>query len=76
MRLPVKTVRPLERSCKLDPDREPPLPIDDKDGGCDCETTWKKGDPYPWTRQIATLQMKSRDNRLSAPSARALASST
>jgi nicotinamidase-related amidase/type 1 glutamine amidotransferase len=58
---PAPTVRPLERSCRLDKDREGNLPIDDSDGGCDCERTWKKGDPYPWTRQIATLEIKDGD---------------
>jgi acetyl esterase/lipase/nicotinamidase-related amidase len=57
----VETARPLERWCYLDKDREPPLPIDDSDGGCDCERTWKKGDPYPWTRQIATLEIMDGD---------------
>ena len=54
-------VVPLERWCRLDPDREGQLPIDDSDGGCDCETSWKKGDPYPWTRQIATLEIVDGD---------------
>jgi len=54
-------VVPLERWCRLDPDREGQLPIDDSDGGCDCETSWKKGDPYPWTRQIATLEITDGD---------------
>jgi nicotinamidase-related amidase/type 1 glutamine amidotransferase len=58
---PVKTERPLERWCNLDKEHEPPLPIDDSDGGCDCERTWKPGDPYPWTRQIATLEIKDGD---------------
>jgi nicotinamidase-related amidase/type 1 glutamine amidotransferase len=58
---PVTTARPLERWCYLDKDREPPLPIDDSDGGCDCERTWKKGDPVPWTRQIATLEIMDGD---------------
>ena len=58
---PVKTARPLERWCYLDKEREAALPIDDSDGGCDCERTWKKGDPYPWTRQIATLEIKDGD---------------
>lgn len=58
---PVKTERPLEKWCYLDKDREIALPIDDSDGGCDCERTWKKGDPYPWTRQIATLEIKEGD---------------
>jgi len=54
-------VVPLERWCRLDPDREGRLPIDDSDGGCDCETSWKKGEPYPWTRQIATLEIVAGD---------------
>ena len=58
---PVPTARLLEKWCYLDKDREPPLPIDDSDGGCDCERTWKKGDPYPWTRQIATLEIMDGD---------------
>jgi nicotinamidase-related amidase len=57
----VETARPLANWCYLDKDREPPLPIDDSDGGCDCERTWKKGDPYPWTRQIATLEIMDGD---------------
>jgi nicotinamidase-related amidase/type 1 glutamine amidotransferase len=52
---------PLERWCRLDADREGQLPIDDSDGGCDCETSWKKGDLYPWTRQIATLEIADGD---------------
>jgi nicotinamidase-related amidase len=43
-----RPVVPLQRWCKLDPAHEPPLPIDDSDGGCDdqpqCKTyiAWKK----------------------------------
>lgn len=58
---PVETKRPLENWCYLDKDREGALPIDDSDGGCDCETTWKRGDPYPWTRQIKTLDIMDGD---------------
>jgi nicotinamidase-related amidase/type 1 glutamine amidotransferase len=58
---PVEPVRELRTWCHLDPEREPPLPIDDSDGGCDCERTWKPGDPYPWTRQIATLEILDGD---------------
>lgn len=58
---PVATNRPLEKWCHLDKERELALPIDDTDGGCDCERTWKKGDPYPWTRQIDTLEIKDGD---------------
>ncbi len=54
-------VKPLQRWCKIDPEHEAALPIDDTDGGCDCETTWKRGDPYPWTRQIATLEILDGD---------------
>jgi nicotinamidase-related amidase/type 1 glutamine amidotransferase len=57
----VPTERPLVNWCYLDKDHETPLPIDDTDGGCDCERTWKKGDPYPWTRQIATLEIMDGD---------------
>jgi nicotinamidase-related amidase len=56
----VETARPLLNWCYLDKEREPPLPIDDSDP-CDCERTWKKGDPYPWTRQIATLEIQDGD---------------
>jgi nicotinamidase-related amidase len=52
---------PLKRWCYLDPEKESPLPIDDKDGGCDCPTTWKKGDPYPWTRQHAAIEIAEGD---------------
>lgn len=58
---PVETRRPLEKWCYLDKEREIALPIDDSDGGCDCERTWKPGDPYPWTRQIATLEIMDGD---------------
>src|SRR5581483_5676486 len=36
-----ETKKPLEKWCYLDKDREGALPIDDSDGGCDCERTWK-----------------------------------
>lgn len=52
---------PLQRWCRLDPAREAPLPIDDSDGGCDCPTTWKKGDPYPWTRQHPAIEIAAGD---------------
>ncbi|MEP6670483.1 MAG: cysteine hydrolase family protein [Chthoniobacter sp.] len=52
---------PLKKWCYIDPSKEPPLPIDDTDGGCDCPRTWKKGDPYPWTRQIAAIEIMDGD---------------
>jgi nicotinamidase-related amidase len=50
---------PLERWCKLDPDKEGKLPIDDSDGGC--ETPSKKGPPWPWTRQHEALKIEAGD---------------
>jgi nicotinamidase-related amidase len=38
-----------------DESREPPLPIDDSDMGCDCEPRCELREP--WTRQIATIQI-------------------
>jgi len=55
----VATEVPLERWRRLDPQREPPLPIDDSDGGCDCEPACKHG--APWTRQIETLEIAAED---------------
>ncbi len=52
---------PLERWCKIDLNAEAPLPIDDSDGGCDCERTWKPGDKYPWTRQHAAIEIAEQD---------------
>jgi len=52
---------PLEKWCHRDFTSEAPLPIDDSDGGCDCPRTWKKGDPYPWTRQHAAIEIAPGD---------------
>jgi nicotinamidase-related amidase/type 1 glutamine amidotransferase len=52
---------PLQRWCALDPAKEDPLPIDDSDGGCDCPTTWKKGDPWPWKRQHPAIEIVEGD---------------
>ena len=52
---PVEPKVPLQRWCSLDKTKEPPLPIDDSDGGCDDHPKCKGGPPYPWTRQIATI---------------------
>jgi len=45
------------------PQIEPPLPIDDSDGGCDDVPRCQEGKwpPYPWSRQIATLQVEDGD---------------
>jgi nicotinamidase-related amidase len=52
---------PLQKWCHIDLTREAALPIDDSDGGCDGERTWKKGDPYPWTRQHAAIEIVDGD---------------
>jgi nicotinamidase-related amidase/type 1 glutamine amidotransferase len=53
------TKRPLESWCHLDPQREGPLPIDDSDGGCDCEPQCTQGSP--WHRQIESLEIQEGD---------------
>jgi len=55
----VDTLIPLRGWCHLDPDREPYLPIDDSDGGCDCLPRCAQGSP--WTRQIETLEIHEGD---------------
>jgi nicotinamidase-related amidase len=46
--------------CWPDTSREPALPIDDSDMGCDCDVTCKIVEP--WTRQIAAIKIdNSRD---------------
>jgi len=50
---------PITGWSSRDPKREPPLPIDDSDGGCDdtppCPVS------SPWTRQISSLEIKDGD---------------
>ena len=54
-----ETKRPLERWCRLDPDREGKLPIDDSDGGCDCSPQCKNY--KAWSRQIADIKVEPGD---------------
>ena len=54
-----ETKVPLENWCYLNEDREGTLPIDDKDGGCDCSPACKQA--RPWTRQIETLEIHEGD---------------
>lgn len=58
---PAASVVPLKKWSYIDLTREAPLPIDDSDGGCDSARTWKKGDPYPWTRQHAAIEIAAGD---------------
>lgn len=56
----VKTEIPLERWCKLDPAREGErLPIDDSDGGCDCDRPVKNY--RAWTRQHPAIEIAPQD---------------
>lgn len=55
----VETKIPLERSCRLVPEKEGKLPIDDSDGGCDCETPVKNY--KAWSRQIPTIRIEGPD---------------
>ena len=56
----VQTEVPLQRWCKIDPQHgEPPLPIDDSDGGCTDEPLGKES--RPWTREIETIEIKPGD---------------
>jgi nicotinamidase-related amidase len=62
----VKTPTPLSTVerwgtawCYPDPNREPELPIDDSDMGCDCAT--KCEIVPPWTRQIKTIEIADAD---------------
>lgn len=50
---------PLSGWCNLDPDKEGRLPIDDTDGGCDCDVECQGGSP--WKRQIASLDIAPAD---------------
>jgi nicotinamidase-related amidase len=45
--------------CWPDPKREPALPIDDSDMGCDCAVKCKVREA--WTRQIATIEIAESD---------------
>lgn len=55
----VETKIPLSRWCYLDQEHEAPLPIDDSNGGCDCEPRCAQG--RPWKRQIAAIEIKEGD---------------
>ncbi|MCA9033674.1 MAG: isochorismatase family protein [Planctomycetaceae bacterium] len=56
----VETKIPLERWCHLDSEREgPKLPIDDSDGGCDCEGPVKSY--RAWSRQHPAIEIADQD---------------
>jgi nicotinamidase-related amidase/type 1 glutamine amidotransferase len=51
----------LQGWCGLDRRKEPALPIDDADGGCDDSPQCNSSPPYPWTRQIAAIEIREGD---------------
>jgi nicotinamidase-related amidase len=52
---PVSVRHPLQGWCSLDHVREPALPIDDSDGGCDDSPQCAQA--MPWKREIAALDI-------------------
>jgi len=50
---------PLQGWCQLDSSKEPALPIDDSDGGCDDDPQCQQGSP--WKRQIAAIEIAPGD---------------
>lgn len=55
----IDTAVPLQDWCPRDPRREPPLPIDDSDGGCDCLPQCENR--RAWSRQIDTIEIRDGD---------------
>lgn len=53
----------MQRCLPRQPQTEPPLPIDDSDGGCNDLPRCQEGHwpPFPWSREIATLEIKDGD---------------
>ncbi len=52
----------VNRWCALDPAREPPLPIDDADGGCDDDPPCPPPQGhYPWQRQHPAVEIAPED---------------
>lgn len=62
----VETASPLQWA-NLDPQVEPPLPIDDTDGGCDDVPPCPQG--APWRRQIAAVEIRDGDAIADGPEA-------
>jgi nicotinamidase-related amidase len=53
------TRTPLKGWCMLDGVKEPPLPIDDSDGGCDDDPQCQQA--LPWQHEISTIEIKDGD---------------
>ncbi|MEX1223330.1 MAG: PVC-type heme-binding CxxCH protein, partial [Pirellulales bacterium] len=56
---PLDLPRPIQPWSHRDGDRETALPIDDSDGGCDCQLRCRQGGP--WKAQIETLEIAAGD---------------
>lgn len=59
-----KTTTPpvkIDRWRRMDREKEGPFPIDDSDGGCDDVPPCKQDGPYPWKRQIASIEVAEQD---------------
>jgi len=54
-----ETKSALQGWCSLDSVKEPPLPIDDSDGGCDDQPPCQQASP--WRHEISTLEIKDGD---------------
>ena len=55
----VEAKSPLQRWRKIDLQHESPLPIDDSDGGCDCDPPIKSY--HAWSHQIDTIKIEAND---------------
>jgi len=56
-----KKAMSLISSNKLDSEKDAVWPIDQSDGGCDCEPECKQGPPWPWTRQTDLIEISDKD---------------
>ena len=56
---PAQPPSPIGGWCSLEEDREGKLPIDDSDGGCDCQPQCKQG--KAWTRQHPAIRIDDAD---------------
>lgn len=52
---------PIGKACSLDRAREGSLPIDDSDGGCDCQPPCKNKNQKAWTRQHPAIAIADID---------------
>ncbi|REK09941.1 MAG: isochorismatase family protein [Planctomycetota bacterium] len=56
---PAEPPVPIAGWCSLEEEKEGKLPIDDSDGGCDCQPQCKQGSP--WTRQHPAITIAEED---------------